>query len=123
MLWFCVVVGCCQLFSQFSLRLCVSVLFLVGLDWSRCGFLLVCAGLAAFAWFCVVLGCCQLLSLRLCALCGSGLVSAGLAVFVLFCVNLGWSRLVSAALAAFASRYLKGPCSVQAKALKTAFEN
>jgi hypothetical protein len=49
---------------------------------------------------------------------GSGLVSASLAVFVLFCVDLGWSRLVSAALAAFASRYLKGPCSFQAKALK-----
>ena len=41
-------------------RLCSSVLFLVGLGWSRCacvvlcGFLLVCACLAAFVWFCVV---------------------------------------------------------------------
>ena len=30
--WFYVVLGCCQLFS---LRLCVSVLFLVGLGWAR----------------------------------------------------------------------------------------
>ena len=45
-----------------------SVLFLVGFGWFRCacvvvwlcGFLLVCACLAAFVWFCVVLCCCEL---------------------------------------------------------------
>ena len=58
-----------------------------------CGFLLVCAGLAAFLWFCEVLGWFQLVSPRLGVLCGFGLVSAGLTAFVWFCVVLGWSRL------------------------------
>jgi hypothetical protein len=58
-----------------------------------CGFLLVCAGLAAFLWFCEVLGWFQLVSLRLCVLCGFGLVSAGVTAFVWFCAVLGWSRL------------------------------
>ena len=82
-------------------RLCSSVLFLVGLGWSRCacvvlcGFLLVCACLAAFVWFCLVLGCCQLFLLPLCVLCGFLLVSTGLAVLVWFCVVFCWSVLVS----------------------------
>ena len=101
--WFCVIVGCCQLFS---LRLCVSMLFLVGLGWSRCacvvlcGFLLVCVvcmvlrsfGLlstvfAAFVcsvWFWPGLGRSRCVCF---VLCGFGLVSAGLGCSRCVCVK------------------------------------